>query len=113
MMNDQKWVVSFYNDKVQKEVYDLPIDIRADLARTIDIIEQIGPNLGRPHSVKVFLKLGQLVQKELHDRYFVWRVEKKLLSYSLLLKNRIPFPIASLNWPVNVRRRLKNETSNI
>lgn len=50
IMSDQNWAVSFYNEKVEKDTYDLPNGILSDLSRTIRLIIEFGPNIGRPRT---------------------------------------------------------------
>ncbi len=49
-MNNKKWKISFFNDKVENETFKLPKSILSDLLNIFDMVEEIGPNLGRPHS---------------------------------------------------------------
>jgi phage-related protein len=44
------WTINFYSDKVYEETQALPKGIKASLTRTLDLIVQFGPDLGRPHT---------------------------------------------------------------
>ena len=44
------WSIAFYNDKVAKETAQLPLGIRASFVRIAELIEEFGPDLGRPHT---------------------------------------------------------------
>jgi len=44
------WTISFYSDKVYKETMALPKGIKASYIRTIDLVRENGPDLGRPHT---------------------------------------------------------------
>jgi phage-related protein len=44
------WKVIFYSDKVEKETLALPAGILADLLHILEMIEELGPNLGKPHT---------------------------------------------------------------
>jgi len=44
------WTISFYSDKVSKETLALPKGIKASLLRTLDMVREFGPDLGRPHT---------------------------------------------------------------
>jgi phage-related protein len=44
------WTISFYSEKVEKETLALPAGILASLLRITELIEEFGPNLGRPHT---------------------------------------------------------------
>ncbi|HEY9189234.1 MAG TPA: type II toxin-antitoxin system RelE/ParE family toxin [Sulfurovum sp.] len=44
------WVVTFYNEKVAKETLGFPAGVLADLLHILEMIEELGPNLGKPHT---------------------------------------------------------------
>lgn len=44
------WKVTFYSAKVEEETLAIPPSILAKLLRIIDMIEELGPDLGRPHT---------------------------------------------------------------
>ena len=42
--------ITFYSEKVEAETLELPPGILANLLRTLELIEEFGPELGRPHT---------------------------------------------------------------
>lgn len=44
------WKISFYSAKVQEETLALPAGILASFLRISELIEEFGPDLGRPHT---------------------------------------------------------------
>jgi phage-related protein len=44
------WTISFYSEKVKEETQGLPVGILASFLRITELIEDFGPNLGRPHT---------------------------------------------------------------
>ena len=44
------WKIRFYNEKVEAETLKLPSSILAKLLRIMELIEEFGPDLGRPHT---------------------------------------------------------------
>ena len=44
------WTVTFYNEKVETRTLELPAGILANLLHILDLVEEFGPALGRPHS---------------------------------------------------------------
>ncbi len=44
------WNITFYSEKVEADTLALPPGILANLLRTMELVEQFGPNLGRPHT---------------------------------------------------------------
>ena len=44
------WTVTFYSEKVENQTLDLPAGILANLLHIIELVEEFGPSLGRPHT---------------------------------------------------------------
>ena len=44
------WAITFYSDKIEQETLALPPGILAGLLRIAELIEEFGPDLGRPHT---------------------------------------------------------------
>jgi phage-related protein len=44
------WKVSFYDDEVEKETLALPPSVLANFVHIVEMIEEFGANLGRPHT---------------------------------------------------------------
>ena len=44
------WKVTFYSERVEKETLSFPAGILADLIHILEMIELLGPNLGKPHT---------------------------------------------------------------
>ena len=45
-----RWAVTFYSAKVEQETLALPAGILANFLRVVELIEEFGPALGRPHT---------------------------------------------------------------
>lgn len=44
------WTITFYSEKVETETLTLPPGILANFLRIVELIEEFGPDLGRPHT---------------------------------------------------------------
>ena len=44
------WTVTFYSRKVESDTLGLPNGILANLLHIIELVEEFGPTLGRPHT---------------------------------------------------------------
>ena len=44
------WTIAFYSEKVEAQTLDLPSGILANFLRITELIEEFGPDLGRPHT---------------------------------------------------------------
>jgi phage-related protein len=44
------WTVTYYNERVKRDVFGLPPGILADYLRLLDLMQEFGANLCMPHS---------------------------------------------------------------
>lgn len=44
------WNISFYSQRVHDETLALPAGIQANLVHILELIQEFGPSLGRPHT---------------------------------------------------------------
>ena len=44
-----KWKITFFNDKVETQTLKLPAGILANFLHIAEMIENMGPNLGKPY----------------------------------------------------------------
>ena len=44
------WEITFYNEKVKNQIRSFPIGIQTNLTYILELIMELGPNLGRPHT---------------------------------------------------------------
>lgn len=44
------WKVTFFNEKVESETLRFPAGILANLLHILELVEEFGPNLGKPHT---------------------------------------------------------------
>ena len=47
---NENWKITFFDDKVKNETLSLPDGILANLLKIFEMVKEVGPNLGRPHS---------------------------------------------------------------
>ena len=45
-----KWKVTFFSERVEKDTLGFPTGILANLIHILELIEEFGPNLGKPHT---------------------------------------------------------------
>ncbi len=48
-----KWKITFYSEKVEAQTLKLPTGILANFLRIAEMIEDLGPNLGKPYVGKL------------------------------------------------------------
>jgi len=45
-----QWKITFYSERVEKGTLSFPAGILANLLHILDMIEELGPNLGKPYT---------------------------------------------------------------
>ncbi len=53
MITSMNWKVTFYNDKVEAKTLGFPSGILANFLHIAEMIEELGPNLGKPYVGKL------------------------------------------------------------
>ena len=44
------WEITFYNEKVKRQILQFPIGIQTNFTYILELIEELGPHLGKPHT---------------------------------------------------------------
>ena len=57
------WKITFYSKKVEMETLALPSSILANFLRITELIEEFGPDLGRPHTAPLGQGLHEIRTK--------------------------------------------------
>ena len=47
------WKIEFFNEMVEKQTLGFPKGILADFLRVVELIEEFGPAIGRPHTASL------------------------------------------------------------
>lgn len=57
------WTITFYSEKVEADTLALPAGVLASFLRITELIEEFGPNLGRPHTAPLSRGLFEIRAK--------------------------------------------------
>ena len=57
------WTITFYSEKVEADTLALPAGVLASFLRITELIEEFGPNLGRPHAASLSRGLFEIRAK--------------------------------------------------
>ena len=58
-----KWKITFYSERIEAQTLKLPPGILASLLHIMEMIEELGPNLGKPYVGKLDLGLYEIRSK--------------------------------------------------
>ena len=81
------WKITFFNPKVKEETLKFPDGILADLLHILDIIEEFGPDVGKPYTASMGRGLFEIRArgKEGIGRSLFCTVKGKESNYSEIL----------------------------
>jgi len=83
------WEITFYNEKVKRQIRLFPIGIQTNLTYILELIEELGPHLGKPHTAplgKGLFEIRAKGKKVFQELSFVRFTKKKLSYYIQSLK---------------------------
>ena len=49
MITNMKWKITFYSPKIETQTLEFPVGILANFLHIAEMIESLGPNLGKPY----------------------------------------------------------------
>ncbi|MDF0678176.1 MAG: type II toxin-antitoxin system RelE/ParE family toxin [Nitrosomonas sp.] len=71
------WTITLYNEKVEAETLALPPGILANFLRIAELIEEFGPDLGRPHTAPLGKGLFEIRAKGRRRHFGLYFVPSK------------------------------------
>ena len=110
-MANKNWKITFFSEKVEKITLDLPKSILADLLSIFDMVEEVGPNLGRPHSAPLKDGLFEFRAKGkegISRSIFCTVVDREVVILHTFIKKQNAIPKKDLD----IAKRRKKELEN-
>jgi len=101
------WRVTFYSERVEKEILEFPTGILADLLHILEMIEDLGPNLGKPHTAPMGGGLFEIRAKGkegIGRSFFAIAVNDEIVILHSFIKKSQKTPKKELD---KARKRLK------
>ncbi len=106
------WTIKFYNDNVKQQTLGLPASLVANLIRTFELIEEFGPNLGRPHTAPLGKGLFEIRAKgrEGIARSFFCSIKKEqIVVLHSIVKKSMKAPKKDMDLAIKRMKEVKNE----
>lgn len=107
----KKYTISFYNDKVEEEILDLPTTLRARYLRYADIMQDAGVNLGLPHTKFMgdgLFELRLKGQEGIARVFYCLIVENEIIMLHSFVKKTDKTPTKELNIAKKRMKEVKN-----
>ncbi len=103
------WAIEFYSSKVRIQTLELPDGMVANLIRTLDLIREFGPNLGRPHTASLGKGLYEIRAKGkegIARSFFCSVQDKKIIILHTIIKKGRKAPKKDMDLAI---RRMKEK----
>ena len=110
------WKITFFNEKVKKETLSLPDGILADLLSIFDMVNELGPNLGRPHSAPLKDGLFEFRAKGregIARSVFCTVLDNEVVVLHTFIKKSQEIPKRDIDLAKKRKKELENEQTNI
>lgn len=101
------WNITFYSEKVEKQTLALPKGILANFLRIAELVEEFGPDLGRPHTAPLGQGLFEIRAKGkegIARSVFCTVKEQEIVILLTVIKKSSTIPKRQMD---TVRKRLK------
>lgn len=106
------WKITFYNETVKNQIRSFPIGIQANFTYILELIAELGPNLGKPHTAPLGKGLFEIRSKgkEGISRSFFCTIHgKEVVILHSIIKKRQKAPKNDLDLAVKRMKEIKNE----
>lgn len=110
------WKITFFNQKVKNETLALPDGVLADLLSIFDMVNELGPNLGRPHSAPLKDGLFEFRAKGkegIARSIFCTVLDNEGVVLHTFIKKSQEIPKRDLDLAKKRKKELENEQTNI
>jgi phage-related protein len=108
------WKITFYSDKVEKETLEFPTGILAHTIHIMEMIEEFGPNLGKPHTAPMGDGLFEIRAKGkegIGRSLFAVVIEEEVVILNSFIKKSQKTPKKELEKARKRLKELKNENN--
>ena len=109
-----KWQISYYSQKLEKEILNLPDGLLARYLRLTDLMLEFGSNLGLPHTKAIensFFELRVKSKEGIARVFFCTKVGKKIIMLHSYVKKSQKIPKKEIKTvKLRMSEVIKNET---
>lgn len=106
------WEITFYNEKVKRQIRLFPVGIQTNLTYILELIEELGPNLGRPHTAPLGKGLFEIRAKGkegVSRSFFCTHHKKEIVILHSIVKKTSKTPKKDSDLAIKRMKEIKNE----
>ena len=109
-----KWQIKYYNQKLENKILSLPDGLLARYLRLTDLMLDLGPNLGLPHTKSIengLLELRVKSKEGIARIFFCTRVGKKIIMLHSFIKKSQKTPKKEIKIAkIRMKEVMENDT---
>lgn len=106
------WKIEFFSSRVERETLSLPAGILASLLRILELIEEFGPTLGRPHTAPLgdgLFEIRARGREGISRSVFCMHKDRRIVILMTTIKKRDALPAHQME---TARKRMKEVRDN-
>ena len=106
------WKITFYNEKVKRQLRLFPIGIQTNLTYILELIKELGPNLGKPHTAPLGKGLFEIRTKGtegISRSFFCTLHREEIVILHSIIKKARKAPKKDLDLAIKGMKEIKNE----
>jgi len=106
------WKITFYNEKVKRQIRLFPVGIQTNLTYILELIKELGPNLGKPHTAPLGKGLFEIRAKGkegISRSFFCTLHKKEIVILHSIIKKTPKAPKKDLDLATKRMKEIKNE----
>jgi phage-related protein len=112
MADIMNWKITFYNQKVLKQIRSFPVGIQTNLTYILELIAELGPNLGKPHTAPLGKGLFEIRAKGkggISRSFFCTMHEHEVVILHSIIKKSQKAPKKEVALAIKRMKEIKNE----
>ena len=109
------WEIDYYNEKLEKEIFNLPNTLLARFIKLTEIMQEFGPNIGMPHTKALGDGLFELRLKGkegIARVFYASLINKSIYLLHSIIKKTEKIPLKDLQLAKTRMKEVKNATKN-
>ena len=108
-----KWLIEFFNDKVEQETLSFQPKILAKLLHILELIEEIGPKLGEPYTKPLadgIFEIRSKAREGIGRSLFCYQKGNKIIILHSFIKKSRKTPKKEIEIALSRKKEVDNES---
>lgn len=109
-----KWQINFYDEKVKFETHSFPKKILAKVLHILDMMEDLGSNLGKPHTDSLgdgLFEVRAKGEEGIGRSFFCYAKGKRIVILHSFIKKTQKTPKKEINIALTRKKEIDNDNN--